>query len=204
MASGLKVYLAGSLFDLRHLAGNALLREALERQSDGRYAGYLPQDYEHPLMEAKAIRDADLEGLLGCEAAVFQFDGAELDSGTVAEFMAAKFADIPCVLLRTDFRRGGDRNAEPWNLMCSFYPRTEALVVDGMELYGRELARGGGQESAEAARRAMDGVAARLARALDAVVHSEPVAVDRTGSAKEQLRGLLGMGSGGERVKDEG
>ncbi len=179
---------------MRHLAGNALLREALERQSDGRYAGYLPQDYEHPLMEAKAIRDADFEGLLACAAAVFQFDGAELDSGTVAEFMAAKFADMPCVLLRTDFRRGGDRNAEPWNLMCSFYPRTVALVVDGMELYGRELARGGGLGSVEAARVAMDGVASRLVRALDAVVNEPELLVDRTATGREQLRGLLGMG----------
>ena len=41
-----KVYLAGCLFDLRHLAGNAMLGEGIAKASDGRYSMYLPQDYE--------------------------------------------------------------------------------------------------------------------------------------------------------------
>ncbi len=188
-----KLYLAGSLFDLRHLAGNVLLKDALERQSGGRYVVHLPQDYEPPSLDPKAIRDADFAGLLSCDAAVFQFDGAELDSGTVAEFMAAKFADIPCALLRTDFRRGGDRNAEPWNLMCSFYPRTVAVVLDGMELYAGAVANAGVESYLGAAGRALETVAERVMRALDAAISEPPVAVDRSASGRQQLLPLLGV-----------
>lgn len=67
--------------------------------------------------------------------ALFNFDGAELDSGTVVEFVIAKFADIPAVLLRTDFRRGGDSHRDPWNLMVSDWPRTEKVIIHSMELY---------------------------------------------------------------------
>lgn len=188
-----KVYLAGSLFDLRHLAGNAILGEQIEVVSAGRFKVYLPQDYELESLDAKAIRDSDLKVLLGCQAAVFQFDGTELDSGTVVEFMAAKFADIPAVLLRTDFRRGGDRNGEPWNLMCSFYPRTVSLIVDAMDLYVQ--GRKGDRDGVEASRLAMEGLAARVASKLDAVFALPPVAVEGTGR-EEALKRLLGISDG--------
>lgn len=185
-----KVYLAGCLFDLRHLAGNAMLGEQIVALSEGRYSVYLPQDYEPEHLGAKAIRDSDFEGLLSCQAAVFQFDGTELDSGTVAEFMAAKFADIPAVLLRTDFRRGGDRNEDPWNLMCSFYPRSVSLVVDAMHLYsesGHEKVGG-----VEASRIATERLAQGVVDKLDEVV-SLP-AVDLGGVDRDEaLRRLLGM-----------
>lgn len=184
-----KVYLAGCLFDLRHLAGNAMLGEQVERQSEGRYSMYLPQDYEPEHLGAKAIRDSDFEGLLSCQAALFQFDGTELDSGTVAEFMAAKFADIPSVLLRTDFRRGGDRNEDPWNLMCSFYPRSVSLVVDGMHLYSKFGNEKGGVLSS---RKAMEELAGLVVAKLDEVVAQPPV--DVSGASREDaLRRLLGM-----------
>ncbi|MDQ8205330.1 nucleoside 2-deoxyribosyltransferase [Pelagicoccus sp. SDUM812003] len=185
------VYLAGCLFDLRHLAGNALLGQRIEERSEGRYAMYLPQDYEPPELDAKSIRDSDFEGLLGCDAAVFQFDGSELDSGTVAEFMAAKFADIPSVLLRTDFRRGGDRNAEPWNLMCSFYPRTSSLVVDAMSLYIKRDHRSiGGVKASELA---IDELAQMTIEALDEAIAMDPVEVDFEADRKTALKRLLGM-----------
>ncbi|MDQ8180061.1 nucleoside 2-deoxyribosyltransferase [Pelagicoccus sp. SDUM812005] len=185
-----KVYLAGGLFDLRQLAGNAQLAECLESSSEGRYKVYLPQDYEPESLEAKAIRDSDFRGVLDCDAAVFQFDGTELDSGTVAEFMAAKFADIPAVALRTDFRRGGDRNEEPWNLMCSFYPRTVSLVVDAMQLYVESgHASFGG---VEASRKATQRLAELLLGKLDEVVSLPPVAVEGA-NRREDLERLLGM-----------
>lgn len=81
------------------------------------------------------IRDADISALLSCDLALFNYDGCELDSGTVVEFMFAKFADIPSVLLRTDFRAGGDSGENPWNLMTSYYPRTETLVLDAAKIY---------------------------------------------------------------------
>lgn len=188
MTKRLTVYLAGGLFDLRQLAGNAQLARAIETVSEGRYGVYLPQDYEPDSLDAKSIRDGDFEGLLSCEAAVFQFDGTELDSGTVAEFMAAKFADIPAVLLRTDFRRGGDRNAEPWNLMCSFYPRTESIVVDGMGQYvGVGKSEGCGEANPFLE------VAGLVVVALDRVVATEAVVVSPDLDRKEQLKELLGI-----------
>jgi nucleoside 2-deoxyribosyltransferase len=185
-----KVYLAGGLFDLRHLAGNAKLGEQVGVQSGGRYEAYLPQDYEPESLDAKAIRDSDFKGLLNCDAAIFQYDGTELDSGTVVEFMAAKFADIPSLLLRTDFRRGGDRNEEPWNLMCSFYPRTVSLVADAMHLYvesGHEQCGG-----VLAADKAFATLGKRVVEKLDEVMAMAPVDLQGI-SRREGLEKLLGI-----------
>ncbi len=172
--NGYKIYLAGELFDVKHLAGNALLAEALGEISRGRYVPVLPQDLELPSLEAKAIRDADYRALLECDAAIFQFDGSDLDSGTVAEFMTAKFADIPSVLLRTDFRRSGDRNPRPWNLMCDSFPRTEALVVDAMALYAEENEKGW-MLASEAMKLVFYKIAAQLVEKLDTVISKAPV-----------------------------
>lgn len=188
--SGGKVYLAGSLFDLRHLAGNAMLGAQIHIQSQERYDMYVPQDYEPESLEAKAIRDSDFKGLLDCQAAVFQYDGTELDSGTVVEFMAAKFADIPSVLLRTDFRKGGDRNEEPWNLMCSYYPRTVTLVVDAMDLYVNcgHRERGGVQASALA----MERLGSLVVEKLDEALAMPPVLIEGV-ERREALYRLLGI-----------
>ena len=168
------VYLAGELFDVKHLAGNALIAEALAAVSSGRYAPVLPQDLELPSLDAKAIRDTDYKSLLDCDAAVFQFDGTDLDSGTVAEFMAAKFADIPSVLLRTDLRRSGDRNERPWNLMCDSFPRTEALVVDAMTLYSKQKEKSG-MRASEAIKAVSCELATLISESLDAVMGEAPV-----------------------------
>jgi len=93
-------------------------------------------------MSAQDIGDKDIVTLIGCDLALFNFDGPELDSGTVSEFMFAKFADIPSLLLRTDFRRGGDQGIDPWNLMMSFYPRTRTLCLNSMEIYKEALSAG--------------------------------------------------------------
>jgi hypothetical protein len=136
------VYFAGELFSLKHLVGNAALADAIAKLSDGRFACVLPQTLEDRAMIAHEIRDQDIVALAGCNLAVFNFDGPELDSGTVAEFMLAKFADIPSLLLRTDFRRGGDQGVDPWNLMMSFYPRTKTLCLNSLEIYKLGLAKG--------------------------------------------------------------
>jgi nucleoside 2-deoxyribosyltransferase len=127
---------AGALFNLKELAGNAMMARAILKQSEGRYRAVLPQDLGPN--KISAIRDADLLALLGADVALFHFDGSELDSGTVVEFMVAKFADIPAVLLRTDFRRAGDSHHDAWNLMLSDYPRTRQVIVHAMELYHRQ------------------------------------------------------------------
>jgi len=185
------VYLAGGLFDLRQMAGNAALAAAIEAAAEGRYSVYLPQDHEPTASGTKAIRDSDFEALLASDAAVFQFDGPELDSGTVVEFMAAKFAELPSVLLRTDFRRAGDRNEEPWNLMCSFYPRTVSLVTNAMDLY---LESGHSRSGGVAAREEAFVSLGRLAvEKLDGVSALEPLGFEEGMDPKERLRRLLGM-----------
>ncbi|MBT5169809.1 MAG: hypothetical protein HOL92_15225 [Opitutales bacterium] len=172
--NGYTVYLAGELFDLNHLAGNALLSESLSAVSNGRYRPVLPQDIELPSLEPKVIRDMDYAALLGCDAAIFQFDGSDLDSGTVAEFMTAKFADIPSVLLRTDFRRSGDRNSNPWNLMCDSFPRTESVVVDTMVLYSKEMEKGW-MLGSEVTKVVAYQVAAQLVEKLDTAIATSAV-----------------------------
>lgn len=137
------VYFAGELFSSKHLVGNAALADAIAKESNLNFTCVLPQALEEQALSAHGIRDQDIVTLIGCDLAIFNFDGPELDSGTVAEFMFAKFADIPSLLLRTDFRRGGDQGDDPWNLMISFYPRTRSLCLNSMEIYKRALSLGG-------------------------------------------------------------
>ena len=136
----LKIYFAGDLFNSKDLGGNVMLAEAIEQVSEGKYQVMLPQNGECEVMErtSQSIRDADFELLFQCDVVVANFDGTDLDSGTVVEFCFAKMLDLPTVLLRTDFRNSGDAtlpDGDPWNLMCSHYPRTEVLHLNGMMLY---------------------------------------------------------------------
>lgn len=133
-------YFAGALFCHKELIGNHLLAEAIQNRSGGNYIANLPQQEENQLRPSPLeIRDNDFRLLLESQLALFNFDGTELDSGTVVEFMAARFLQIPCVLFRTDFRSAGDQNAdgEAWNLMCSGYPRTKVRFIGAMESYQR-------------------------------------------------------------------
>ncbi len=131
------VYFAGDLFDHKHLAGNAILAEAIDRRSVGRYACVVPQDLEQASERMVDIRNQDLKQVMACDLALFNFDGTDLDSGTVVEFMMAKVLDIPSVLLRSDFRASGDqeREGDDWNLMCSFYPRSKKVQFNAMAWY---------------------------------------------------------------------
>ena len=129
------VYLAGELFNIKHLIGNAYLAESIYEKSHGKFLCHLPQDFELRGLNPQIIRDQDIEALYSADLAIFNFDGSELDSGTVIEFMLAKFADIPAILLRTDLRAAGDQGSprrDPWNLMASFYPRTEVVRMDSL------------------------------------------------------------------------
>ena len=135
-------YFGGALFSNKDLLGNAVLAEAVFQRSKGRYEAVLPQNLEQRDTSAHAIRDADINALLACDLMLAHYDGAELDSGTVVEFMISKFADMPAVIVRSDFRGGGDQAGagDPWNLMSSFFPRTTNVVVDAMSLYKQGLA----------------------------------------------------------------
>jgi len=168
------VYFAGELFSLKHLAGNASLAEAIEEQSGGRFRCALPQNFEQREVTPEQIRNSDFAGLLESDLGLFHFDGTELDSGTVAEFLFAKFLDIPSVVIRSDFRAAGDQAAHPWNLMLSNYPRTEVVLVDSLSLYQKMLSKSSGQSFA-AAVRATEAVAAMVIEALDRVQDQPPV-----------------------------
>jgi nucleoside 2-deoxyribosyltransferase len=169
----LSVYFAGELFSAKHLAGNARLAASLQRQSQGQVHCVLPQTLENRTEGAHLIRDEDLEALITSDLALFNFDGSEIDSGTVVEFMVAKFADIPALLLRTDFRRGGDQAEDPWNLMLSFYPRTGVCCFDSMALYKTGLSEG--LDPVTASDSMLDQIAARIAPELFLLAQSKPI-----------------------------
>ena len=147
-----QIYFAGSLFDHKALAGNRLLAAAISMVSNGRFFCLLPQDLEQQEADRNGIRNKDLQALMRCDLALFNFDGAELDSGTVMEFIFAKMLDIPAVVLRTDFRQGGDQTGggNSWNLMLSGYPRTKTLEVNAMALYQGHFEQGALKENLEA------------------------------------------------------
>jgi len=173
LPANLTYFHAGALFNLKELAGNAMMAQAILHQSKGRYRAVLPQDLDADPKKTTAIRDADLTALLSADIALFHFDGTELDSGTVVEFMVAKFADIPAVLLRTDFRRAGDSHEDAWNLMLSGYPRTKQVIVHAMELYHQQKNVEKALENA--AELATHETARRVIAAFDEVSQMSPV-----------------------------
>jgi nucleoside 2-deoxyribosyltransferase len=180
------IYFAGSLFNHKDLFGNKLLASAIENSSEDRYSCLLPQDIEFGSNRAADIRNGDLKAVFESDIAIFNFDGTELDSGTVVEFMVAKFLDIPALILRTDFRKSGDQESggENWNLMCSFYPRTESLTLNSMELYHKN--------SGDIKKFYAD-LAKPIIEKLDLVVKVKPIADpnERT-SIKNYLKKALG------------
>ena len=139
------VYFAGDLFNHKDLTGNLLLAEAIERESSGRYVCVLPQHLEQSTSRSIDIRNNDLSKIVNADLILVNFDGTELDSGTVIEFLFAKALDVPAVILRSDFRSAGDQErGDPWNLMCSGYPRTGKLTLNAMAWYQEAWGKGGG------------------------------------------------------------
>lgn len=135
-------YHAGPLFTVAELHTNILLARTISSQSNGKFIPILPQELEQRDLSPHSIRDEDLRALLSCDMALFTYDGAELDPGTVVEYMVAKMADIPAVILRTDFRGGGDQNGDgdAWNLMTSNWPRSVGVQINAMSLYKSSMA----------------------------------------------------------------
>jgi hypothetical protein len=180
----LTVFFGGELFDLKHLIGNAYLAEAIYEKSHGRYLCALPQDFDPRGTALRSVRDHHIRALTGCDLALFSFDGPDLDSGTIAEFMIAKFADIPSVILRSDRRGAGGKDPQ-WNPMASYYPRTAIVTIDGPGAYRAilkrrhrkldEVIRLAGQHSSADAQRMCDEVAAAVVRAFDRVRVLPPV-----------------------------
>src|SRR5437870_5344333 len=80
------IYLAGDLWTHKDLIGNALLAKYIKSVSGGRYVCVLPQDLEEPVHRTVDIRNVDLKHVMTCDLAIFNFDGSNLDAGTVVEF----------------------------------------------------------------------------------------------------------------------
>jgi nucleoside 2-deoxyribosyltransferase len=65
----------------------------------------LPQHLEekqHALTQQ--LKEQDLNQVLKADGILVNFNGTDLDSGTVIEFITAKMVNKPAVVLRTDFR----------------------------------------------------------------------------------------------------
>jgi hypothetical protein len=175
MENPFTIYFAGCLFNHKDLTGNALLAKYIEKCSGTRYKCCLPQNVEQHQTGAREIRNQDIIKLIKCDLGLFNFDGTELDAGVVAEFMLAKFLDIPAVILRSDFRTCGEKDigSDDWNFMCSFYPRTRIVKFNAITAYQEALAQ------SQALDDAVDIYYTRIARlvveSLDAVKTEPPL-----------------------------
>jgi hypothetical protein len=170
-----RVYFGGDLFDHKDLMGNALLASYVEKTSEGRYTCFLPQTLDQAGATALDIRNKDLIKIIECDLALFNFDGAEIDAGTVIEYAYAKFLDVPSVILRSDFRSSGEKDVggDDWNLMCSFYPRTRIVQFSAIE-YHQEAMNAGGSLN-EAMELLYTRIASLLIENFDAIMKETPI-----------------------------
>lgn len=175
MRNTFTIYFAGSLFNHKELTGNALLAQHIEKCSQNKYRCFLPQDVEQHQTSAREIRNELILKLIECDLGLFSFDGTELDAGVVAEFMLAKFLDMPAVILRSDFRTCGEKEigSDNWNFMCSFYPRTEIVQLNAILSYQAALERSQSRE--EAINRYYSQIVELVIKSLDSVRNEEPL-----------------------------
>ena len=150
-----------------------------------------------------AIRNNDLRMVLECDLGLFNFDGADLDSGTAVEFLYAKSLDIPAVLFRSDLRsRGEQEDRDPWNLMCSFYPRSTKVQFNAMAWY-KEVAQASNSVE-ETIERLYARIADTLIEALDAVRAEPPLPKGDQAQVEAMYRWALRFaGSGLEALADK-
>ena len=186
-AKPLKVYFAGDLFNHKDLIGNIYLADAIKNLSNGKYEFFLAQNKVQQKVTHKQIKDQDLKGLMESDIALFAFDGTELDSGTVVEFISAKFLDKPSVIYRTDFRGGsGEENTakdqddksqqtNKWNLMVSFYPRTRVLYLNAMVEYQKTLSKVKNNNHTLIASEYANSIAQRIIEEIEHVLKEKPL-----------------------------
>lgn len=162
---------------MAELHTNALLSQAIQKHSSEKFIPVLPQDLEQRDLSPHSIRDEDLRALLSCDMAMFTYDGTELDAGTVVEYMVAKVADIPTVILRTDFRGAGDQGetGDSWNLMSSCWPRTVGVSVNAMVGYKTSLDKAmAAGKRATAGEYMIEDVAQKVVDAFEKVLKEPP------------------------------
>ena len=126
----MRLYVAGPLFTQAERSWNERLAGALERAG---HDVFLPQTEVKGIasLQADAIFAGDVDGVRSAEAVVAIMDGADPDSGTCFEVGLAYALGLPIVLVRSDFRGGGDalpgQKVATINLMLS---QAAAAVVN--------------------------------------------------------------------------
>lgn len=197
MSSAFGIYFGGDLFDHKDLIGNALLAAYIEKVSKGRYACYLPQNLDQKNAKALDIRNQDLRQIIVCDVALFNFDGTELDAGTVVEFIFAKLLDVPSVIMRSDFRSSGEKDVggEDWNLMCSFYPRTRVVQFNSIAYYQESMNESGSLK--EAMDRLYTRIASLLIEGFDSVKNLPPLPKGDNDQIENLYRWALKFPGGG-------
>jgi nucleoside 2-deoxyribosyltransferase len=181
------IYSAGGLFTQDELATNIMIKEAVWRLSNGKYQLFLPQSRElqeldQPNLEAY-IRNTDLLEVVRADILLVRFDGLELDSGTVVEYMMAKFLGKPTVILRSDFRSVSFLPlCEPYNSMVKNWPRIIEIHLNSFgiwaELFSAERPVHSDSESLQGLmnvelgtlQKSVDEVAKQVIAALEAVI----------------------------------
>ena len=103
----MNLYLAGPLFTQAERAWNLRLASLLTQAG---HSVFLPQTEVKAIasLHADAIFQIDVDGVRSAEAVVAILDGADPDSGTSFECGLAYALGLPIVVVRTDFRAGGD------------------------------------------------------------------------------------------------
>ena len=103
----MRIYFAGPLFTQAERQWN---RRIAARLTDLGYVVFLPQEEVQALatLQADAIFQMDVDGVRAADVVIAVLDGADPDSGTSFECGLAYGLGIPIVILRTDFRAGGD------------------------------------------------------------------------------------------------
>ncbi len=112
----MKIYLAGPLFTWAERMWNLNLCEELEALG---HEVFLPQRDAPQDDMAVNIFAADRKGVEESQVVVAIMDGADADSGTCWECGYAYGLRKPVVLVRTDFRTGGDSDYDWGNLMLT-------------------------------------------------------------------------------------
>lgn len=163
-------YFAGPLFSLQQITGNDKLVEAIERLSKGRYKFIVPQRLKQEKHnDATAIRQQDLSAVSNADGILVNFDGSDLDDGTIVEFVVSKALNKPAVVLRTDFRIFTDTlNINP---MLLGFPRTEYLTIDSLGLY-QSLNKNSDQ--------LVDNIALQIITVMDKVVNTTSLVLSDT------------------------
>jgi len=140
------IYFAGGLFTQHDISTNVLIKESVWRLSNGKFELVLPQSKELRHLDrsdvAAYLRNADLLQVVSADVLLARFDGPDLDTGTVVEFMVARMLGKPVVILRSDTRHlSGNGLDDPYNLMVKSWPRTVEVHIDSLMDYVRTLAK---------------------------------------------------------------